>query len=301
MLKDGIFYFEYSLKNLDDFPDSYYTNDVIIVDPKKSKKFLEKVNNLRELITTYCCLKNNNINNGIDEIISKIEEILVSVKNINYTEFVAYWKSLDVQYGTFLELSNKNNLLKILLDKFCERRRSLYEKFGYTNVSIQALYDSGSSRSKGSKFKSKILDIVRNILNTKVIFIGKNNWKEIKKELNIKYDFGRNHQNKIPDFYIVYNNHHIVGEAKHIHNKGGAQDKQVGELIDFIKQKEKYKNVHYLSFIDGLYLHHFVHKNLSEKIKRQKKDIEEVLKINPNNFFVNTKGFIKLLEDLKNA
>lgn len=64
MIKEGLYYFRYSLKNLDDFPDPYYVNDVIIIDPVKNKDFLVKVNQLRDLITTYCCLKENTIKNG---------------------------------------------------------------------------------------------------------------------------------------------------------------------------------------------------------------------------------------------
>lgn len=300
MLGLGLNYFQYSLKHLDDFPDPYYINDVIIIDPIKNRDFLNKVQELRDLITTYCCLVENSIEKSIEEVLCKINEILVNVNNINYTEFVAYWKSLDTQFGTFLEIPDNKALLKRLLDKYCERRRKLYEEYGYTNVSIQALYDSGSSRSKGQKFKNKIKDIVKEILKIEVIFIEKRNWEEIRKKLNLNYNFGRTHQNKIPDFYILYKNHHIIGEAKHIHNKGGAQDKQIGELIDFIKQSEENKQIHYLSFLDGLYLHYFTQNTLSDKLKKQKEDIEEALKNNPQNFFVNTKGFKKLLQDLRN-
>jgi hypothetical protein len=299
MLKDGLFYWNYSLRNKDPFPDPYYINDVIIIDPKKDRRFLEKVNQLRDLITTYCCLIENKIEGSINEIVSKIKDILLNVNNINYTEFVAYWKALDTQYGTFKELPNQEDLLKKLLNNFCKRRRILYEKYGYTHTSIQALYDSGSSRSKGQKFKPKITDIVTSILKIEPIFIEKGNWRKLKKSLNLKYQFGNNHQNKIPDFYIRYKNHHIIGEAKHIHNTGGAQDKQISELIDFINQSED-DSIHYLSFLDGLYMHRFSQKNLSDKLQQQKKDIEEALRIHPKNFFVNTEGFIKLLEDLKN-
>jgi len=299
MLNKGLFYFYYSLNNLDDFPDPYYMNDVIIIDSTKDIEFLNKVQQLRDLITAYCTLKENRIKEGIEEILYKIESILLTVENINYTEFVAYWKSLDTQFGTFLEIPDKKKLLKILLDKYCERRKILYEKYGYTNVSVQAIYDSGSSRSKGQKFKPKIKNMVNKILGIDVIFIEKRNWEKIKDNLNLNYNFGNIHQNKIPDFYIEYKGHHIIGEAKHIHNKGGAQDKQIGELIDFINQSENTPKVHYLSFLDGLYLYYFSQSTLSDKLKKQKEDIENALNKNSQNFFVNTKGFEKLLKDLK--
>ncbi len=302
MMKKGLFYWTYSLNHPEDFPDIYYVHDVIIIDPEKDKDFLKKVSALRDLITTYCCLKDNLIEGTINEVIYKIKDILVNIDNINYTEFVAYWKSLDAQYGTFLELPNQEDLLKKLLDKYCERRRVLYEKYGYTNVSIQALYDSGSSRSKGQKFKRKIKDKVEEVLgeDANLIFIEKKNWKKIKKDLKLKYNFGKHHQNKIPDFLITYNDHFIIGEAKHIHNTGGAQDKQISELIDFINQSEEQINIHYLAFLDGLYMYRFIKNDLSDKLKKQKNDIESALKKYPQNFFVNTNGLLRLLEDLRN-
>lgn len=299
MLRNSLFYWEYSLQNKDPFPDPYYINDVIIIDPKKHKNFLNNVNHLRDLVTTYCCLLQNGLTENVDQVFKKIKDILLSVNNINYTEFVAYWKTLDTEYGTFKEIPNQDELLQILLEKFCERRRVLYEKYGYTHTSIQALYDSGSSRGKGQKFKPKIKDLTFSILRIEPIFINKNNWKQIREKLKLKYQFGNSHQNKVPDFYIQYKNHHIIGEAKHIHSTGGAQDKQISELIDFIRQTEE-GNIHYLSFLDGLYFNRFSQKNLSEKLKKQKQDIEKSLEEYPKNFFVNTNGFRKLLEDLKN-
>ncbi|NPA16209.1 MAG: hypothetical protein GXO05_00550, partial [Aquificae bacterium] len=85
MLKEGMFYWEYSLEHLDDFPDPYYINDVIIIHPEEKKEFLDNVKRLRDLITAYCSLRENGINDGISKIISKIKEILLNVENINYT------------------------------------------------------------------------------------------------------------------------------------------------------------------------------------------------------------------------
>lgn len=305
MLKGGIYYWKYSLENHEEFPDIYYTNDVIIIEPvDNNKDFLKKVNELRDLITSYCCLTENKIKADVDKVVNKIKDILTSKSNINYTEFVAYWKCLDVDYETFLEIPNQENILKKLLDKYCERRRKLYEKCGYTNVSIQALYDSGSSRTKGQKFKQKIKKIVVESLgeDVKLAFIGKNNWENIKQRLNLTYTFGIRHQDKIPDFFIEYKNHYIIGEAKHIHSIGGAQDKQISELIDFINQKESKANIHYLSLLDGFYMYHFNQDRLSDnKPNKQKDDIETALNKNIQNFFVNAKGLQKMLQDLKNG
>jgi hypothetical protein len=289
-------------------------NDNIIV----KNPLLKEVETLRELISAYCVLRKNRLETEEAEkkLIEEIEKILISLKNINYTEFVAYWKCLDMQYGTFLEFVKEEkelakSVLKELLEKYCKRREKIYLQFGYTHTTLQALYDSGSSRSKGQKFKDKIRDItlstlpIKEITSSKeieegiLIFITKKIWPVIKEKLSLKYHFGQSHQNKIPDFYISYKGHHIIGEAKHIHNTGGAQDKQITELISFIKQSENRNNIHYLAFLDGLYMRRFSRPYISDKIQRQKEDIEKALKLNPFNFFVNGNGLRVLLEDLR--
>jgi len=118
------------------------------------------------------------------------------------------------------------------------------------------------------------------------------------KELKVKYKFGTEHQGKEPDIVLKINDHFFIIEAKHIKESGGAQDKQIVEIIEFIKYSETNRKIHYLSFVDGVYFNNFVWNDKDSKISRQRKDIEEYLKTNKNNFFVNTLGFITLLNDL---
>ncbi len=99
----------------------------------------------------------------------------------------------------------------------------------------------------------------------------------------------------------IGNNIFII-EAKHIKESGGAQDKQITELINFIKYQENIKNptIHYVSFLDGIYFNKFIkeingntnnNKCKKNKIQSQMNDIISHLKNNKSNFFVNTERF----------
>jgi len=65
--------------------------------------------------------------NAASEILNEIYDIIVSIDKIQYTEFVAFWKTLDISYSVFEKLLNKKVILKELLQKYCERRRELYD------------------------------------------------------------------------------------------------------------------------------------------------------------------------------
>lgn len=320
LLEDNLKYWEHSLENREPIMDENYYNldDIIITDGK----FIENVKNLRELILCYCVCKNTLNSNQLDSILENILEgilyILTSVDNIQYTEFVAFWKVMGMSYSIFQEANDKKKILKELLDKYCEKRYKLYDKMGYSNVTVQALYDAGSSRKLSNLGIEKIVKLLRLLNNNLskaedikdfsnndyVYFLPDENKKlfeEFCKELRLSYKFGKDHQGKIPDIVVKIKTHYFIIEAKHIKEKGGAQDKQVNELIDFISYTEEKDNIHYVAFMDGLYFNYFADNNISdEKIKEQKESIEKVLGENKANFFVNTAGLEKLFRDAKN-
>jgi len=79
---------------------------------------------------------------------------------------------------------------------------------------------------------------------------------------------------------------------------GGGQDKQMSEIIDFVSYNEN--NVSYISFLDGIYFNLLANQNIKfGKPYFQRKSIYANLKRSKQNWFINTKGFIKLLKFLK--
>jgi hypothetical protein len=95
--------------------------------------------------------------------------------------------------------------------------------------------------------------------------------------------------------------HFFLIEAKHIKEGGGAQDKQVAEVIEFIKYSEENEKIHYIAFMDGVYFNKFIGAIKSTKVDRQKKDIGTNLSTKKGNFFINTHGLIELFKDISNV
>lgn len=104
----------------------------------------------------------------------------------------------------------------------------------------------------------------------------------------------------MPDFLIRYKKDIFILEHKHKKEGGGGQNDQINEIISLISFKEKNKNVHFISFLDGVYSNAFARQNLRDgKILTQVNNIKENLKHNKTNYFVNTAGFKEFLSKLK--
>lgn len=313
VLKDNLIYWKISLNNLEPVVDEYYIFDELIIE---DKNLIKKAERLRELIITYCVLLENK-NNAIEKIFQEIYRILLSIKNIQYHEFVAFWKVLDISFSVFKKLTNKREVLRDILKKYCEKRRRYYDKMGYSNVTVQALYDVGTSRKKGSAANVKIIDLINHFFENPVkvkkldelvkneiaYFLpdrgDENLFKEFHKKYNIKYEFGKHHQGKLFDIALKVNNEFFLIEAKHMKEGGGAQSKQMVEVIEFIGYSEDLNNIHYVTFLDGIYFNRFGKAKLGgRKRDRQKQDILKNLNKNKNNYFVNTAGLKAIFQDL---
>jgi hypothetical protein len=308
-LKKNLHYWIESLKNPEPVVDKFYVVDKVIVN---NEEFIQMIEKLRKLIADYC-------RENSEEILYKIYKIILSVEGIEYTEFVAFWKVLDISFSVFRKFQEdkKIEVLKIILKEYCSKRLNLYEKLGYSSVTIQALYDSGVSRKKGSSGIDKIISLllgvfgkafhaksIKKILNNNICYFlpdmgDEKLFRKFCNYFSIRYQFGQTHQNKLPDIVVKIDGHFLIIEAKHIKETGGAQDKQVNELIQFISYSEELEFIHYLAFLDGIYFNEFINPR-GEKIKKQVEDIENSLSSNPNNFFVNTFGIKKIFEDLFN-
>ena len=81
---------------------------------------------------------------------------------------------------------------------------------------------------------------------------------------------------------------------------GGGQDKQLVEIINFIRYQEQDASVHYVVYFDGEYANMLLSASQrSPKLERQYQDIVKCLTENPRNFFVNPEGFVALLNELR--
>jgi hypothetical protein len=130
-IRENIYYWKKSLESPEQAADPFYTFDKLIV---TDSELIKKVERLRELIIRWYTFSEKNVD-GASEILNEIYDLIVSIDKIQYTEFVAFWKTLDISYSVFKKLLNKKVILKELLQKYCKRRRKLYDKMGYCNPS----------------------------------------------------------------------------------------------------------------------------------------------------------------------
>lgn len=339
-LKGNIFYWEHSLEHPEpEVDEEPYIHDKIIVD---DVGYRAGVDRLRDLITTYCTLDTINEtvpssmqNEGDSQlstcseslvgmrqkILEEIDKLLKEIKNIQHTEFVAYFKCLGMSHSIYRKLDAPARLavLKKVLGSYCERRRKRYDQLGYTHVIQQALYDSAASRTQGSAAKQKLRQLIEQVSRELGVPIqeagsppeltqsesgcsfyavnSKKGFEELREKEQFTYAYGQESQGKIPDLVIKIRDRLFILEAKHIRESGGAQDKQISELIKFIGQNES-KPISYVAFLDGSYFNKFSNSEAPKKVRNQRDAIESTLKKYPNNYFVNTAGLCALLTDL---
>ena len=106
-------------------------------------------------------------------------------------------------------------------------------------------------------------------------------------------------QDKLPDFVMKIDGAYYIGEAKMMKGSGGGQDKQLVEIINFIRYQERREDVHYVVYFDGEYANMLLSATeRSPKVERQYQDIVRCLNENPRNFFVNPSGFSALLDEV---
>ena len=102
VIRKNMEYWRISLENPEPVADDYYIFDKIIVN---DKNLIRKVERLRELIIAYCVIYERNEKASID-ILNEIYKIIVSIDKIQYTEFIAFWKALDMSLSVFKKLPN---------------------------------------------------------------------------------------------------------------------------------------------------------------------------------------------------
>ena len=352
----NIDYWEYSLKHPEPegLEEEPYIHDKYIVD---NHNYLIQVNYLRDLITTYCTLSrfiecqpsctheelgvsaatadtpSENLRDTCQQVLNKIDWLLITVENIQHTEFVAYFKCFGISHSDYRQEKNMQQRLtrlREILQRYCKNRKERYDQLGYTHVIQQALYDSVVSRKQGTAGIQKIRQIIEQAEQESQVKIREaatvdeltqleygfypispKAFKKLREKSESTDKFDKKKQAKIPDLVIKIKDRLLILEAKHIKESGGSQDKQIDELIKFISQQDNQIDefikfifqkeeelISYVAFLDGRYFNKFRDTLSPEKVRRQREAIEKALQDYPNNYFVNTAGLRKLLADL---
>jgi len=317
---DNCQYFEYSKNNREKLFDPFYkknANVVIPVDNSSSNMLIDNNARMIECITAFKVLISNNYtetDQPIIDIVNEIVDILSKTRGINYSAFSQFFMVYNSTYNYFCKLSkvDKFNFCYEMLIRYCNERHEMFLSHGYTNTILQVMSDNYSHKRNGKTTIEKVLSI-----------LGKYNLKRIKnidstdennyyflpdkgdkylfelfiKKYNLKMESRDIEQNKLPDIVFNCNGEFYICELKTMKGSGGGQNKQIVELAYFIKFKEDDVRFHYLDFLDGDYAN-ILFNNNSPKIISQRNDISNALQNNKGNYFVNTAGFTKLLEDI---
>lgn len=112
----------------------------------------------------------------------------------------------------------------------------------------------------------------------------------------MEFRYSKQRQAKIPDAILKVYKHIFVIEHKNMKEGGGGQDKQISEILDFIRYCEEGKDFHYITYLDGIFSNKLF-PGATAKNKIQYIEAVEVLNENPSNYFVNTFAFEKLITD----
>lgn len=308
-LQRNLHYFDVSRGNPELPLDEYYIFD-------EKHKFLNTyINKTTEIKETLITIKKLINNKEKKQIINKYYGILQKSLNqySNNSEFLAFVSACD----TCLDVVKKD---VVVLEKITKR---YFEKRLLKDIVpeewVQALIDSHASRKKGQAGEKKLIDILtknnyKYFDNHKILekFLKENkavarfsrskksdfNIRNIRKKLKIGMKTKK--QNKLLDLIIKNGNRIFILEAKHINTSGGAQDKQISELIEILSLKEAASNIYYIAFLDG-YKSNILLGNQSiagGKLQNQQKEIKHHLEKNKESLWLNTAGFISLIKDL---
>ncbi len=318
-------YFKYSQKSDDVVLDFSKPQGVLVLNKSnlETETWLMEANHkLIELITTYKTIrydssfeeKNKNL------IIEKIINILETTKLINYSSFCVYLQVVGYSFSTYdtekstLNLDEKINLMKSLVNLYIDNRHDLYCYHGYSDQVLQVNSDASSSRRKGKTGIEKMEDVLiplgfrraKNLLmfkNLPLCYIlpdkgDINLFNTLLEENNIIFEFRETRDNKNPDMlFKIYDDFYIL-EHKLTNGGGGSQNAEINEIIQFINYTESKMNWHYISCLQGNFFKKLNELNAEPKAANQYRNVMNNLENNPNNYFINGKGFEKLITDL---
>lgn len=318
---DNIKLFDISINNKEPYVDKYYVKNtklIITDDNKKLNKLMKANSEILDNISAYkIAVESNNIemqNTTLRNIISAL-----TTTWINFSEFTSYWAIKDMSYSVYKNTlkteSLKMDFLKNIIPEFIKDRHLLYKIHGYSFSTLQVVNDSKAHKGNWSAGNKKITELfekygfshlnsndILDFNNKDRIFIypdktDKILFKKILAQYKIDFDWSKNHENKQTDFLFKIDNKIFIMEHKHMKESWGWQDKQMSEIINFISYKDN--NVYYVSFLDGVYFNVIADESIKYwKPFEQRKSIIQNLTNNKQNYFVNTNGFMQLINNL---
>ena len=232
---------------------------------------------------------------------------------MNLSAFSQYFMVHNLTYSIFSKLNyeEKYELLFYVLEAYIVKRHEMYKSHGYSNIVLQVLSDNYSHKRKGTVGQKKIENQIKKYAN----FSELNNLNDLEQykyayfipdkntslfdaflnHKNVSFNFSASRQGKIPDFVLKIKDHYFIIEHKNMKETGGGQDKQITEILDFINYSEENQNIHYVTYLDGIFSNKLF-PQATAKTLVQYEEIITILEQNKSNYFVNTASFEELIK-----
>lgn len=323
----NIEFFLYSGQHKEQVLDPYYLDNKDPIIPKTAKgtnTLVKKNDRLIQLVSAFKFYHKQGKKIGhpdVARLIDEVIEILMTTEEINLSPFSQFFMVYDSSYAAFKGYAQdaKRNFLYEMLRCYGERRHQLYLNHGYSNSMLQVVHDSYSHKRKSKASIRKICDLLDALgfiydatkdENLPFYFLpdsgDQDKFNDFIRGHHLAMKFAKGKQDKLPDMVFHKDAEYYVVEMKHIKGSGGGQDKQLSEVIDFIRYEEKDRHIHFVSYLDGEYsnllhdksLHNKKNSKKQTKIGKQYNSIVRWLRKNSGNYFVNTAGFKKLIEQI---
>ena len=318
-------YFELAMNHDEELIDPYYHEHVEkVIIPKtieESNALTKANNNLIQYISTIDTMIND-LQKDIDSSeIKAVIELMIKALNthgMNYSSFCQYFNVHNVNYSLFQSSSHEDKikLLKYIIRPYINDRHKMYLSHGYSNIVLQVMCDNYSHKRKGN-YGANLIGIIlekmgindlanmkNHDFNQPLFYLksdknGKSLFKQFANEHGIKLTAEGMLTEKYPDALIKIGDHYFIVEQKNMKENGGGQDKQTTEITEFVNKKPEFKNLHYITFINGVYFNQFK-PGANAKTMQQYTDIVSVLAKHKENYFVNTFAFNELIHNSLN-
>ena len=321
-MKNNLDYFniatEHKEKMLDENYHKIVDNRVIPLTLEEENLLTKSNNNVIRFIDTIQTMIYDMNYSIDDEEIKKIILLIIEelkTKGMNYSAFCQYFNVHNMNYSIFqsLKLHEKIEVIKFIIEYYISNRHQMYKSQGYSNIVLQVMSDNYSHKRKGTYGANKIADTLRAnglidltkmeskdfeqdcyyLLSDKN---GKTLFKKFAELYGVKLSEDGRETEKFPDALVKIGEHFFIIEQKNMKENGGGQDKQASEITDFIDRNPEFPNLHYVTYVDGIYFNQ-LDKNATAKTLQQYTDIISVLIKYNTNYFVNSYAFNLLISD----
>lgn len=311
--------FRYSGKNPEPIVDPYYNRDKVVIPESAADTnvLVEKNARLIELITVFGYFRKQGKDRScadVQKVVAEVCEILTGTPGINLaplSQFFMVYNSSHASFTRYLD-DERAAFLYEMLSLYVEKRHDMYLSHGYSNSILQVVCDNYSHKRNSKTTIVKICDILspygfvrassaEELLSRRSFILpdkgDKGLFSDFRRMCNVEMVSAKNEQNKLPDMVFGLNGDTFIVEMKSMKGSGGGQDKQLTEVINFIRHAEDNPNVHYISYLDGEYSNLLHGQSKSPKIRCQYEDALSCLRSHPGNYFLNTAGFKRFLQE----